>query len=369
MSVIKLTTHNFRNIQNHQTINFHPHINFISGGNGSGKSSIIEAIFLLGNGKSFRTHESKQIITQGDSQFAVNAIDELGNSKGISRHSILSNITLKYNGQNVTKLSEFARTTAVQLITPESFQIFFGGPKARRKFFDLGVFHVEHCFANDWRQFSHCLKQRNALLKQKDLTLLDYWTQQFCELAELITNYRLQYVDKLITEFKSWLTLLLPEFSETITLTPQIGWPQGKELYSLLKEHQEKEKIFGHTLYGPQKFDLKFQISRNGQTFNLEQVLSRGQQKLFLIALILSQTILLQRNISHIPVLLFDDFGAELDKHSQHLIAEALLKLDCQIIITAINDSVFSVFFSERENQNNYKMFHVKQGEITPLVK
>jgi len=385
MSVAKLITHNFRNL-NDVAFNFHPELNFFVGDNGSGKSSLLEALFFLGHGKSFRTSKVDALACHGKTKFVVSVKDSKNCQLGLSR-DISSGVTnIKIDGEYHSRLSVLAKNIAIQIVTPESFKLFFGGPKERRRFVDLGMFHVKHTFAKQWKSFNRVLKQRNACIRLNDnstesSSMLSYWTDQFCQMSIEVAQVRHEYTSALITELDVWLALLLPDLKSRVTVQYLQGWPQKKELQDVLVFNQEREASYGYSLYGAHKFDVKFLLDK----LTLETQLSRGQQKLFLLALTFAQANLIERVNRVKPILLIDDIGAELDINSRKALSTALNKLDCQVVITAIEREVLSPFFEsfifnrsdecidvEKEslkakNTEYYKVFHVKHGEISEM--
>ena len=370
MSVAKLTTYNFRNLSS-VAIDLHPKLNFFVGDNGSGKSSLLEAIFFIGHGKSFRTTKLEHLASYESDNFVVSIKDDNDLQLGLSKN-IDSGVTLiKINGERHARLSELAKNIAVQIVTPESFKLFFGGPKERRRFIDLGMFHVKHDFSKQWREFNRVLKQRNACLRNHlDNSTLNYWTTIFCQLSESVAQIRSKYVADLIAELPYWLAILLPNIADKVTVQYLQGWPQKKILTEALHDSHEREQTYGYTLYGAHKFDVKFLIAKQA----LESQLSRGQQKLFLLALTFAQAKLIARVKRVKPILLIDDIGAELDSNSRHALSNATSKLDCQVVITAIEESVLHPFINNPEvinnvcsDNNNYHMFHVKHGVILPV--
>lgn len=363
MSIQHLSVLNFRNLYNSK-IELHPNLNLITGDNGSGKSSILEAIFFISHGKSFRTNKTENIVTHEFSTFVINIKDNLEKSLGISKDHQHNQLDIKVDGMQVNKLSELAKNIAVQIITPESFKLFFGGPKERRRFIDLGLFHVKHEFSFKWRKFSKLIKQRNACLRNKvSRQELNYWTSSFIEYSELIANDRFQYVEDLKKELIIWLSILLPNLHNQIELKYSQGWSQHKSLKEVLDDSYEKELIYGYSIAGAQKFDIKFTLNKQP----LDAVISRGQQKLFLLALTLAQSKLIEAVMRVKPILMIDDIGAELDINSRNALAIALKKLNCQVIATAINHVDLEPLMpkSTTNNKDNYKMFHVKHGEIS----
>ncbi|ALO33277.1 DNA recombination protein RecF [Colwellia sp. MT41] len=370
MSVAKLTTYNFRNLSS-VTIDFHPKLNFFVGDNGSGKSSLLEAIFFIGHGKSFRTSKVEHLASYDTDNFVVSIKDDNDLQLGLSKNTASGVTLIKINGERHARLSELAKNIAVQIVTPESFKLFFGGPKERRRFIDLGMFHVKHDFSKQWREFNRVLKQRNACIRNAlDKSSLDYWTKIFCQLSENVAETRSQYVADLVTELPFWLAILLPNIAAKVSVQYLQGWPQKKNLMAALQDSHEREQGFGYSIYGAHKFDVKFLIAKQP----LESQLSRGQQKLFLLALTFAQAKLIARVNRVKPILLIDDVGAELDSNSRQALSNATSKLDCQVVITAIEESVLQPFFNDSQvinnegsEKNNYHMFHVKHGVILPV--
>jgi len=362
MSVVKLVTNNFRNINN-GTINFHSACNFFIGENGSGKSSLLEALFFIGHGKSFRTNKIDNLVVHDESNFALSIKDIENRLFGISKDLDSAQTVIKINGERSTRLSELARNIAIQIITPESFRLFFGGPKERRRFVDLGLFHVEHRFSKSWSEFNRVLKQRNACLRnQSNDSSLDYWTEIFCQHSNIIAEYRCVYLDMLSAELVVWTNILLPEICSEIKIQYTRGWKQDSNLLDVINANLSREKAFGYTLYGTHKFDIKFLLNKKA----LESQLSRGQQKLFLIALTFAQAKLIEQVKRLKPILLIDDVGAELDLKSRTMLQEAIKMLDCQVIITAIDKAAIGPLVPSNEE---YKMFHVKHGVISVMNK
>jgi len=385
MSVARLVTQNFRNLADAK-IDFHPEFNFFIGDNGSGKSSLLEALFFLGHGKSFRTSKADALACYEKTNFVVSVKDSNGFQLGLSRDVSSGLTNIKIDGERHSRLSELAKNIAIQIITPESFKLFFGGPKERRRFLDLGMFHVKHTFAKQWKSFNRVLKQRNASIRlahgaSESDSMLTYWTEQFCHMSVEVANVRQEYSSSLVTELDYWLAILLPDLKSRVTVQYLQGWPQKRTLQDVLANNQERESSYGYSLYGAHKFDIKFLLDKQ----SLETQLSRGQQKLFLLALTFAQTKLIA-NVGRLkPILLIDDIGAELDFNSRSILSSALKKLNCQIFITAIEGNVLKPFFErfscnntgnrtnladenlKSERTENYKVFHVKHGVVSEI--
>lgn len=361
MSLAEIYLTNFRNLKATK-LELHSDLNFIVGDNGSGKSSLLEALFFLGHGKSFRTNSSEHLINSNSDEFVISAKTDENFQLGIKR-TRAGDVLIRVNGSKKTKLSELARNIAVQIVTPESFKLFFGGPRERRRFVDLGMFHVEHSFSNNWRSLSRVLKQRNACLKHgDDVKQLLYWTEEFCNYSNLVAESRKCYIETLKDELSFWLGRLLPNITNDISVQYRQGWNSKKELLEVLEQNRQKEFERGHSLFGAHKFDIRFVIGNSP----IENKLSRGQQKLFLIALTFAQTRLIEQVKRLKPILLIDDIGAELDTNSRELMFKANQQLNCQTIVTAIDKVALEPLVP---TSNNYNMFHVEHGQISAMSK
>ncbi|WP_206485922.1 DNA replication/repair protein RecF [Thalassotalea sp. G2M2-11] len=361
MSVKELQAFNFRNLDSSKIL-LHEKLNFFIGDNGSGKSSLLESLFYLGHGKSFRSANVNSLINVANDSFVISVKTENDRQLGIKRTSV-GETDIKINGVKHNKLSDLAKNLAVQVVTPESFKLFFGGPKERRKFVDLGLFHVKHSFPSNWKTFNRVLKQRNACLKaRQNIEQYNYWTSEFCRLSEEIAAQRKEYIEHLREEFSTWLKLFLPNVEDDISIQYIQGWHSKKELSQVLLANKQKELEKGFSLFGAQKFDVRFLLNN----LTLDQRLSRGQQKLFLLALTFAQTKLIEQGKRVKPILLIDDVGAELDVNSRAILADIDKYLDCQTIITAIDKVALEPMVPDN---NNYNMFHVKHGKISAMSK
>lgn len=385
MSVTRLITHSFRNLCS-ASVDLHGELNFIIGENGSGKSSVLEALFFIGHGKSFRTSRVDDIVCHDNKDFVVSIKDENNRQFGLSRDVSKGTTLIKIDGERHNRLSDLAQHIAIQIVTPESFKLFFGGPKERRRFVDLGMFHVKHSFPQQWKKFSRILKQRNACLKVCNNSsdwnsVFRYWTEQFCKSSVEVAEIRQEYVANLTIELDLWLAILLPNIESRVRVQYLQGWPLTSNLDDALANNKSREMNYGHSLYGAHKFDVKFLLDKRP----IETQLSRGQQKLFLLALTFAQAKLIERVERVKPIVLIDDVGAELDNKSRSALSKALSSIKCQVVITAIERSVISPFLQQLSCEGDYddvndipgklvqqpveyyKMFHVEHGEISEI--
>lgn len=363
MSLLSVSASQFRNLKA-LTLAAHHQFNLIYGVNGSGKTSILEAIYYLAHGRSFRTSRSQRLIQHDEAAFTLHAkvtVSAQTFAMGMQRDR-QGDLLLRLNGAAVNRLADFATLLPVQLITPDSFRLFFGGPKERRQFFDMGLFHVEHTFFDVWLRFHKVLKQRNALLKGSRHydEQFAFWDQQFAQLAIELQQLRAGYLQQLEQSFRQLTEN--DDLLQQVSFQLQSGWPDktgsdAAELQALLKQSFQQDSRMGFTQYGPQKADLKLKAG----AYAAEEVLSRGQLKVLLFALKIAQNNVIRDSGKKQPLLLIDDLASELDLSSTRQIFGFLNNINSQVFITAINADQVSPFIPAEK----LVMFHVEQGQIT----
>lgn len=357
----KLTTlqlQHFRNID-HASLTLGEGLNLIVGDNAAGKTAFIEAIWTLASGRSFRTAKPQQLIQQHQSElvlFCTLVEAEQTHKIGLARTT--DKVTLKIDGELAKTQAEMSAKLPVQLLTPESHRLLEEGPKARRQFMDWGCFHHNADFIHLWRHYQRALKQRNhALKKRLPAPQIQLWNAPLVESAEKINLIRADYIHQLTPYLVEFCQALMPE----ITVKPEChyrpGWPKTAESYrQLLADNFTKDSLQGHTQYGSHRADIKFRF--NGQ--DALMTLSRGQQKLFVCALLLAQATLFQQH-SHQPVImLIDDLPAELDAKHRETLLKLLNLLNIQHILTSTAQDLIPVL-----NPENAKIWHIQHGKFT----
>jgi len=359
MSIARLDIQQIRNLSD---ISFapSPHINILHGANGSGKTSVLEALHMLGLGRSFRTRNIRHLIQHSTAHCMVAAdIDPLETGRtqrlGIQR-GLNGDSLMRYAGNNID-LSALAELLPLQVINSDTFDLLEGSPQARRQYIDWGVFHAESSFIQLWRGFQRALKQRNTLLKcgKIDPRLRQAWDQEFIRHAELLTAQRANYIEQLKPEFETILARLLDGIDIELGFRP--GWDQKKALDDVLADSFERDRRQGFTGYGPQRSDLK--VKADGH--NAAERLSRGQKKLVVSALKLAQGSLFHRLSQRACIYLIDDLPSELDSHHSQTFCDFLAASRNQCFITCVDRDALD---RQWQPDVNISHFTVDNGQV-----
>ncbi|MCG7499297.1 DNA replication/repair protein RecF [Vibrio sp. Of7-15] len=356
MSLTRLIIKDFRNIEACD-LTLSPGFNFLIGPNGSGKTSVLEALYLLGHGRSFKSSLTGRVIRNECSELFVHgrftSPEQFELPIGINKKRD-GTTEVKIGGESGQKLAQLAQVLPLQLIHPEGFELLTDGPKFRRAFIDWGVFHVEPGFYEAWGRVKRLSKQRNALLKTaSSYRELSYWDQELAQLAEQISQWRADYITDIAEATQKICQAFLPEFE--IKLSYYRGWEKDTPYAELLRANFERDRQLGYTVSGPNKADLRIKVAGTP----VEDVLSRGQLKLMVCALRLAQGQHLTQVTGKQCIYLIDDFASELDSHRRQLLAECLQQTGAQVFVSSITAEQIADMHDE-----NGKMFHVEHGKI-----
>lgn len=365
MTLKRLFIQNLRNIEG-ADIAPSIQVNLIYGENGSGKTSILEAINLLALGRSFRCYKHKPLIRHQQLAFTVfgrvHTDDHSDVPIGITR-AMDGEASFKANGVLVPSAADLAAYLPVQVINSDTFLLLEGSPKVRRQFIDWLVFHVEPNFFPTWKAIQRCLKHRNSLLRRDriDRFELASWDQELVTLTDKIHEYR----SACMAEFNITFNELLKEFVKVdgIKLGYYRGWDKEKSYIDVLETSFERDHKSGYTHMGSHRADLK--ITVNG--LDAAEVLSRGQQKLLVCALKIAQGYVFSRMTERKSIYLVDDLPAELDEKHRSLLVHWLHSMDTQVFITGVEREMLISSWRDK-TEITPKMFHVEQGRVTEVV-
>lgn len=361
---VKLNQLILSNIRNLKALDlsFGPQFNVFVGPNGSGKTSLLEAIHILAMGRSFRAKSIRQLISFGAEQFLIRANINLQSHNEPSslwlaaERSFSGESQYRIGAQMVKSAVELTKMLPTQLIDVNSHLLLEGGPAYRRQFMDWGVFHVEQSFLQSWRCMNKALQQRNMALKSRH-TPIPAWDETFIKYAVQVDMARSKYLQRFTIVFLELLQQILE--LNNIELRYNRGWQQTEDLQAVFRDKIATDLLHGYTTYGPHRADISIMIGGRP----VREVLSRGQIKMFVCIMFLARAKLLQD--THSGIFLIDDLHAELDQHNCSLLINAIKAIGCQVFITGI-----AVVETLRGSLHDCsaRMFHVEHGTIKELT-
>ena len=328
----------FRNLSDVVLTDLGP-VNFFWGNNGSGKTSLLEAIYFAGTGRSFRSSQVQHAIQHHSDGLGLQALilSESDRLQLAVQRRVDGSKQIHWDGKKIGGFAPIAQALPIQFVSTLSYRFFTDGPKIRRQFFDWAMFHVKPTFYKTWKEWQRLLQQRNSCLKQRrPRPEVAAWDKPLSELAQVLHEQRLELIDSMIPILQQHLQLLSAPFD--CELDYDRGWESSSALQHVLEGQIEKDYQLGYTSAGPQRAD--FQLLINGMP--AVNLLSQGQQKLAMYAMHLAQGYFLRQETGRQPIYLIDDMASELDPKTQQTILDHLITdLNSQLFLTGITRDVF----------------------------
>lgn len=330
------------------------------GANGAGKTSILEAVYMLSHGRSFRSARQDSVIRFGGDAldvFAVVSRPDRQRRIGLSRRR--ADWEARVDGTGVAALSDLLREVAVVCFEPGSHALISGPAEERRRFVDWALFHVEPEYIGVARRYRRALKQRNALLRAGGIDSdLDIWDVELARSAKIIDEWRSGYLVQLAERVRELAGLFVPELG-----VPELrylqGWPAGTDMLETLRARRVRDRERAHTGAGPHRADWRIAFANAPE----REHLSRGQEKLSAFICLLAQARLFQSQLGEWPILCVDDLASELDRAHQQRVLGWLDEIDAQVLITGV-EALPRLELPHRQRTT----FHVEQGTITTLL-
>ncbi|MGJ8667997.1 MAG: DNA replication/repair protein RecF [Oceanococcus sp.] len=359
MHLQTLSVQNLRCIQA-VTLELNSQLNILCGDNGAGKTSLLEAVYLLSRGQSFRTSNVRRLIRDDTEHCLVHAkhVSDQDVITPLALQKTVDKTRIRIGHSKVQRISELARVCPALVIEPGQHRLVEDGPILRRRFLDWSVFHVEHSYHAAWSRFSRVLKQRNHLLRSKRQQELASWTHEYVESAQHVDALRKKVFAELLPIFSN----LLKQFFEedlNLQITYRPGWPTETELNEQLEKQYSQDLERGFTQSGPHRAEIRITAGAHAA----KECLSRGQQKLLITALLLAQAEHFHHRLSVQPILLVDDLASELGEKARDVLFDFLKKYQGQCFLTSLNERTLSSALKETS-----QMFHVKHGEVKAMV-
>ena len=360
-------------------IEVHPSLNILVGNNANGKTNIIESIFCLALGKSYRTKSDSECIMFGETATAMSCIvnkndRELDIMLGINNKGKSAKIA----GIKKTKLTDFVGELNVVLFSPEDLQIVKGSPVLRREFMNREFYQFSRIYHKYYLMYQHLLKQRNSYLKdmrknpkdEMSLAYLETLTSQLAKVALYITKERVSFVQD-ISKLTYKNMLNISNGQETLKIKYKSSVLDALNIAEINDESFTEENLTkvmmkksfddimrGSTKIGPQHDDLEFYIN----DLDAKMYASQGQQRSIVLSLKLAEINFLKEKTGTYPVLLLDDVLSELDKNRQLKLLDAINE-NVQTFITTP-----SISDIKEDLLKKAKVFKIEDGNISEIV-
>ena len=360
-------------------IEVHPSLNVLVGNNANGKTNIIESIFCLALGKSYRTKSDSECIMFGEAATAMSCVVNK-NDKNLDIMLGINNKgkSAKIAGIKKTKLTDFVGELNVVLFSPEDLQLVKGSPALRREFINREFYQYSRIYHKYYLMYQHLLKQRNSYLKDmrknpKDemfLAYLETITSQLAKVAIYITKERVSFVHE-ISALTYQNMLNISNGQETLKIKYKSSVLESlnitdvndtnfteENLVKVMMKKSFDDIMRGSTKIGPHQDDLEFYIN----DLDAKMYASQGQQRSIVLSLKLAEINYLKSKTGTYPVLLLDDVLSELDKNRQLKLLDAINE-NVQTFITTP-----SISDIKEDLLKKAKVFKIEDGNISEIV-
>lgn len=360
-------------------IEVHPSLNVLVGNNANGKTNIIESIFCLALGKSYRTKSDSECIMFGEAATAMSCVVNK-NDKNLDIMLGINNKgkSAKIAGIKKTKLTDFVGELNVVLFSPEDLQLVKGSPALRREFINREFYQYSRIYHKYYLMYQHLLKQRNSYLKdmrknpkdEMSLAYLDTLTSQLAKVAIYITKERVSFIQE-ISKLTYQNMLNISDGQETLKIRYRSSVLDAlnitdindasfteDNLTKVMMKKSFDDIMRGSTKVGPHQDDLEFYIN----DLDAKLYASQGQQRSIVLSLKLAEINYLKSKTGTYPVLLLDDVLSELDKNRQLKLLDAINE-NVQTFITTP-----SISDIKEDLLKKAKVFKIENGNISEIV-
>ncbi len=341
-----------------------PGVQFLCGANGTGKTTVLEALHLLGYGRSFRSGQRDAVIARGCSESLVFAEleREQGGTVRVGLRRGASDWSARLDEADVTSFAELFRACPVVCFEPGSHALIAGSSEVRRGYLDWTVFHVEQDFLPAWRRLQRALKQRNAGLRAGWTDpLLQSWEQELAESSLTVSHARRSVLAELMPVVAAKARAFLAELgAPALVLNQGFGDRSAtntEEILAAYSEGRGLDRERGFTRFGAHRADWTLSFAEAPR----REYLSRGQEKLAALVMELAQVEHFHARTGEWPILLLDDLSAELDGEHLTRVLDWVFRCGIQAWVTgtAVPDGL-------RARAEPWHLFHVEQGAVTP---
>ncbi len=353
MYIKSLDLKNFRNYEE-EKIEFCPEKNIIYGSNGQGKTNIIEALYFLQTGRSYRCTKEKEVIKFGEEYARIEAEFIKNEIKNNALFFISDKKSVKLNGVNIDRLSEIIGNINIVIFTPDHLNLIKEGPSVRRNFLDSFISQLKKSYFKNLVSYYKVLKQRNNILKKKNkdmLSTISVWDEKLAELSVSICEMRQNIIEKINEKINN---VTLAKEKLKLVYVPGIkgDFKDKENIINQLQQGIDRDMEYGMTMTGPHRDDFEIYLDGN----NIKKYGSQGQQRSCVLKLKLCECEIIKEKTGEMPPILLDDILSELDEERRHLFIENIK--DTQVIITCTDKDFLKGmdgYYFKVENGKVYK--------------
>lgn len=344
MYVKSIELKNFRNYKDLK-LDFDPVLNIIKGQNAQGKTNLIEAVFIMGLGRSFRTNKDSEMINFGENfSRAFSVIEDEDNERKIEIIYQKDGKVVYVDGVKLQRTADLLENLYVVIFSPEDLKIVKEGPENRRRFIDRELCQIKPVYYSDLGNYKRILKQRNYLLKEKNKNraLLEVFDESLANYGIRIAEERYRFIEELGKISKSIHKDISGNKEELeISYESKISKGITKENYKKeLDKCLENDYFKGFTSFGPHKDDLCMKV--NG--IDIRTFGSQGQQRTAALSLKLAEIEIIKKETGKNAVLLLDDVLSELDVYRQKYLISCVKDIQVFITTTEIDPEIYESF-------------------------
>ncbi len=344
MNVTGLILRNFRNYEKAE-LPFSEGLNLICGKNGSGKTSLLEALYLLSTGRSFLTTHLNDLIRSGANHFFIEAHfirDNVEQSLGIGFDG--KNRRVHYNATQYQSFSHILGILPSVLYSPKDSALISGSPQERRRFLNIQLAQTDPLYVHHLMRYHKAMKHRNALLKIKSEQAIESWEQMMSDSARYLIYRRKQLIEALRPKVETYARFLSGD-QDTFDLhyEPSISLKKQDQIESLYQKQRSKELIIGSTLIGPHRDDFHIIYNKH----EAKSFASEGQKRTCIAALKMAEWDELKMQTEITPLFAIDDFGIHLDPTRTKTLREQLSSFG-QVLLTSPEEDKNGTLYIEK---------------------
>lgn len=345
MELVHLRVRDFRNLAS-VDVAPGPRFNVISGHNGQGKTNLVEAVYVLGCVKTFRSQKNRELIAWGSERSVIEGVAMRGDDERRARIEITGDRKEVYLGDlSVARLADFFGALNVVVFTPDDLSLVKGSPSERRRFVDRAIFNLRATYAGDAVGYDKVLKQRNAMLRGEsiDTVLLDVYDEQLALSGGRVAAARQRFVEQFSGRFAEAFSQIFGALEASVCYECSWWTQEGpveshaelieraqEALRAVLARRRQDDVRRGQTSSGPHRDDLRIDLEgRSARTYA-----SQGQQRALVLAMKIAEVQFFEVERGFRPILLLDDVSSELDRSRNRFLFDYLNGHGGQVFIT-----------------------------------